>query len=106
MLGSIKPLRYVHLTIYGNNPPGGILPLHVFQGLEKAVVNISEDWIKYANYSWILYTRNTPQEVYEKLIAQVPGLKDHNILTFYFDNTGPKSGQYVQMIWDWFNRPR
>jgi hypothetical protein len=95
--------RYVHLTFHF----AGEIEFAVFQRIRGFVdSSISIDWLKYGRESWILYTRETPETVYRKLLAQIPELAPHSILTFYLDNSATKSGQQAEWIWEWLNRKR
>ena len=105
MMASARPFQYIHFTLHFHNPPGP-LPMPAFERLKGSINNMSADWIKYAASSWIIYTRLTPEGVYQKLIADVPELKNHSIFTFYFDAEKEKGGQQVKWVWDWLNRKR
>jgi hypothetical protein len=96
--------RYVHLTVF----PKGIstFPTEVYEAVKKSIDNMSTDWLKYSAYCWIMYTDKTPEEIYQKLLADVPALKPHSILTFYFDISSPRSGQQIEMVWDWLKKQR
>lgn len=94
--------KYIHLTIYK------LLTLspETYPTLTKCIEFIAIDWVKYATENWILYTRDTPTSLYQRLIKDVPAVKSLNILTFYFDNVPSKSGQLQPWIWDWMNKKR
>ena len=77
-----------------------------FEKLKVAVTRISLDWMKYAANSWILYTYESPDSVYHKLMREVPELAPLHILTFYMDNSSSKSGQQVNWVWEWLNKHR
>ena len=77
-----------------------------FDKIKASIDKMSGDWLKYGRESWILYTTETPQTVYQKLLNDVPELKSHSILTFNFDINAVRGGQQVQWIWDWFTKKR
>jgi hypothetical protein len=82
------------------------VPEGTFESIKETVENISVDWLKYASLSWILYTRETPDGVYKKLMQGAPGLKDQSVMTFYFDPSAEKSGQQYDWVWNWINKKR
>jgi len=102
LLRATKQRRYVHLTLHFDTP----LANFVFEKIKSSINTMSGDWLKYGRDSWILYTSETPDGVYRKLLADVPELKPHSIMTFYFDLDGARSGQQERWVWDWFSRKR
>jgi hypothetical protein len=74
--------------------------------LTTLIARLSLDWIKYGSDVWILYTRETPESLYQHILRTVPELKTRAIFSFYFDNRGAKSGQMVKCAWEWLNKQR
>jgi len=102
LLGTIGERKYVHLTFHFDKP----LEVGVFNRIKASIEGMVDDWLKYGRDSWILYTKETPEKVYQKLMRDVPELKPHGILTFYFDINAVRGGQQEQWVWDWFSKKR
>lgn len=102
LLGAIKQRRYVHLTLHFDTP----LQKGVFEKIQSSISAMSGDWLKYGRESWILYSAETPEGVYKRLLADVPELKPHSIMTFYFDLDTPRGGQQERWVWNWFSKKR
>jgi hypothetical protein len=104
LLAASQPRKrnYIHLTIFAR----ATISDETFDTLKAFINEIGEDWLKYARESWIIYTYETPESLYKKLLARIPDLATYTILTFPFDPNGQKSGQMEKWVWEWMNRKR
>jgi len=68
--------------------------------------DVALDWLKYSANCWIVYTTETPESLYQKLLT-IPGMREPSILIVEFDmSPNKRSGQFPKWIWDWFSKSR
>jgi hypothetical protein len=94
--------RYIHITFHF---PPSLTSLEAQHRIQP-VINTADDWLKYADNCWIVWSSLTPKDWYGKF-ALVPELKDCSILIFYVDLSPDKRfGQLPQWVWDWIQKIR
>lgn len=72
----------------------------------QQAVNAADDWLRYASNCWIIWTKESPEQWYQKLSA-IEELKSASMYVIKVDISRVNSaGQFPQWIWDWLNKDR
>jgi hypothetical protein len=93
----MKHKKYFHIGFYFLGQPLG-------KELEPVFTKCSEDWIRYAENCWIIYTQHTAEELLKKLKPHLSD-KDH-ILILEIVRDQQLSGWLPQWIWEWLYKSR
>jgi hypothetical protein len=90
--------RYLHISYGFNDIPR-------LQNLAAVFTNLSDDWLRYTNQSWIAWTNNEPTTWFNAL---KPHLKvgEYLLILELKMNQGIVQGMLPQFGWDWLNKPR
>lgn len=103
LLPTIGLARFVHLGFYFS---GGITN-ETYAKLKRVIEALAVDWMKYGGTSWVLYTRETPESLYQRIVTQVREINKEGIFTFYVDlSSSNRSGQMPKWVWEWLDKPR
>jgi len=101
LLGLYTCKRYVHLSFHFSDVPP-LMAAHYIQ----PVINESDDWLKYADNCWIVWSIRTPQDWQEKFSA-ISELKPCSILALEVDiSKSNRSGQLPKWVWEWLDKNR
>jgi len=96
----VAPKRYLHIS-FSTFP----LPDRTFEGVKEAM-GTANDWLKYGPSSWIVYTGESPNDWYQKLL-RIDGLRTVSFLIIEIDiSVSKRSGQFERWVWDWFDKRR
>ena len=100
-LPSIPRAHYLHLSFHFYGPVSQQLVDKIAEA-----INSADDWLRYSNNCWILWTSHSPEDWYNRLIL-IPELKPHSIFIVRVDiSPQNRSGQFPRWIWDWINKSR
>ena len=89
--------KYFHIGFYFSDHPLG-------KELEPTFTRCSDDWIRYCENCWVIYTKYTPEELLREL-KQYLGEKDQ-LLILEIKNDQQISGWLPQWIWNWLYKTR
>jgi len=102
MLAGLMNKKYIHISFHY---PESLPELEATHHIQP-IINEADDWIKYADNCWIVWSSKNPNDWYEKFKA-IPRLKDCWILILKMDFTPDnRAGQLPQWVWDWVQKPR
>lgn len=100
LLGSsTRPKGYVHISFH----LAGIDALTASHFIQP-IINLAEDWLKYAENCWIVWGDLTATEWYQKF-SPIEALKPCSILVVSMERWNV-TGQLPQWAWDWLNKNR
>jgi hypothetical protein len=100
-LASLGRRRYVLLSFYFGTTPS-LEASHYIQ----PVINRADDWLKYADNCWIVWSAKTPDQWYAEL-TQIEQVKAFSIFILYVDVSGSnRAGQLPPWAWEWIDKPR
>jgi hypothetical protein len=100
MYGATK--RYVHISFTYPSDLSALGASHFVQ----PVINTADDWLKYAENCWIVWSHKTPGEWYRQLSA-IKELKGCSMLLVGIDvSESNRSGQLPKWVWEWLNKSR
>lgn len=102
LLGGLGAKHYIHISF---SYPSSMDELEAAHRIQP-IINTADDWLKYADNCWIIWTSQTPQQWYDKFAA-VEELKMCSILIVK-QNLSPenRAGQLPQWVWDWIQKSR
>jgi hypothetical protein len=101
LLAGYPSKKYLHLSMM--YPEALKLAAH---NQVQHVVNQSEDWLRYADNCWLVWTSDTPEQLYAKLAA-IPTLKDVYIFILEVNiSRAYRSGQFPNWVWEWLDKDR
>jgi hypothetical protein len=93
----MKHKKYFHIGFYFLGQPLG-------KELEPAFTKYSDDWIRYTENCWIIYTKHNPEELLKELRRHLND-KDH-ILILEIVKNQQLSGWLPKWIWEWLHKER
>jgi hypothetical protein len=100
MLMAFSTKKYLHVAVaFGDHSIEFIANNEV-----QKVINEANDWLRYASNCWIVWTSDTPQQLYQKLVA-IPQLKQSSVLVVKLD-LSDRAGQFPPWIWEWIDKTR
>jgi len=101
-LANVKSKHYLHIAFHVPVPTMGLS----VSAKVQPVINTADDWVRYSFNCWIIWTAESPDEWYGKLI-KIPELSSLSFFIIKIDMSAMnRSGQFPQWIWDWINRSR
>jgi hypothetical protein len=101
LLAAFPPKRYLHLSMVYPEA----LKLYAHNQVQH-IVNQAEDWLRYADNCWIVWTGDTPEQLYKK-IAAIPELGNASIFVLEVNiATYNRAGQFPPWVWEWLNKNR
>jgi hypothetical protein len=102
IIAALMSKKYIHIAYYCPPPMTELEALHLIQ----PIINTADDWLRYTNTNWIVWSSWTPKQWYDKFAA-VPQLNQCSILIVKLDlSPENRAGQLPQWVWDWIQRPR
>lgn len=102
MLAGQYSRRYTLITFYFSRSMSELEASHHIQ----PVINEADDWVKYADNCWIVWSANTPQQWYEQF-QPIEQLKSSSIFVVKLDlSPENRAGQFPQWVWDWIGKWR
>jgi hypothetical protein len=94
--------KYVHLSFTYPTDFSALAASHFIQ----PIINTADDWLKYADNCWIIWSYKSPKDWYDKL-AEIQELKNCSMLAVNVDlSPGNRAGQFPKWVWDWLDKPR
>jgi hypothetical protein len=101
VLAGMLGRRYLHVSLSSSENLKIVANNHVQQVIEKA-----DDWLRYADNCWIVWTSDTAEQFYQKLAA-IDLLKGASILILEVNlSRSNRSGQLPDWVWDWLSKER
>jgi hypothetical protein len=88
--------RYLHVSF-------GIDGTKIDDDVLKDIFNKAGDWIRYNNYSWIIYTDKDATYWKDQLKQANKGDISFLVMEVKLDH---RNGWITQKIWDWLNKKR
>jgi hypothetical protein len=72
----------------------------------QQVINSAEDWLRYASNCWIVWTGESPEQWYKKIIG-ISLLKNASMLVLKVDlSPTNRYGQFPPWVWEWIDKQR
>ena len=102
LMAALTSKRYIHISFHF------VAPMTELEGAHRvqSVVNTADDWLKYAGNCWIVWSRLTPKQWFEKFEA-VPELSKCSVLIVRLDlSPENRSGQLPEWAWEWMRKAR
>ena len=72
----------------------------------QRAINAADDWLRYADNCWLIWTAETPEQWYRRLAA-MDVLKPASILVIRVDlSPSNRAGQFPEWAWEWIGKKR
>jgi len=105
LIGLMASLYSRRFTLISFHFPAELSELEAQHHIQP-VINMADDWLKYAGNCWIVWSAKTPTEWHAQF-QTIERLKNCTIFIINLDiSPGNRAGQAPMWVWDWIGKRR